>query len=106
MFLLVYVAGSELSPRSSNDSEACSWALGGRGSSTPSPPLSTGGGGGGGSWQQDEGVVLDADFAMDDLEVEAPRKKKVSFHLTMGGSTWAGRLRGHLHANREIHVTI
>ena len=83
----MFVSGSELSPRSSNGSEACSWALGGRGSSTPSPPLSTtgggggGGGGSGGSWQQDEGVVLDADFTMDDLETEAPRKKKVSLHV-------------------------
>lgn len=82
-------SGSELSPRSSG-SEACSWALGGRGSSTPSPPLSTGGGVGAGSWQQDEGVVLDADFAMDDLETDTPRKKKVSiFHhiITLLGGT-------------------
>jgi len=70
-------AGSELSPRSSHDSETYSWALNGRGSSTPSPPLSHGG-----SWQQDEGVVLDADFAMDDLEIDStPRKKKVSTYF-------------------------
>ncbi|XP_059490594.1 zinc finger protein 704 [Neocloeon triangulifer] len=77
-----YIDGSELSPRSSHDSETYSWALNGRGSSTPSPPLSNGG-----SWQQDEGVVLDADFAMDDLE-DTPRKKKVM--CTVFQCTWKG----------------
>ncbi|XP_065350278.1 zinc finger protein 395 [Cloeon dipterum] len=78
-----YIDGSELSPRSSHDSETYSWALNGRGSSTPSPPLSNGG-----SWQQDEGVVLDADFAMDDLEIDTPRKKKVM--CTVFQCTWKG----------------